>query len=484
MKKINPKPPQAEASVRSASGTRLLAAALIGAASVIAAVIYLTPPDDELILEKSQVASSDVPANHFPASAPPPTQAPTESKIHFPTSQQPVDVEHLRQELGELAVQLQSEYPQEAGAFHFAAQIYSELKQTAEAESSWRKSVELGASAPGPYAGLAELLNNSGRESEAIDLLTKAHKAGIQSEETVLQLAVAYENSGQLPEARQELERGLLGYPENPRLWLAKGRVFNQLGEYELGEKSILKHIELAGDSETALFLLSTAQVRQRKTQEAAETRDRLAQFRVNINQEAPDFQTNYESALRNIACSQLISSAALAEQYQRFPEAETHLLRAIQLEPANGQALMSLSSVYRKQNKTGTAIQVHLRLIEVQPNNLLNYSNLASLAFQTGDWQLAETTLLNAEKLEPDGVVAQTSLANLYLALRNLPKAQKYATQVLERKPSVEAHLLMASVYEAMEKLPEAQIQVAKARKLDPQHPIWDTTILPRASN
>lgn len=477
----------------------LAAFSLLGAAVVIVAVVALTPlepdapqdaglalagsrspntqsasrtltqptaPQDSSLVAGQRRASSSVPSS--------PVLSGRLSQRVFPAEAEAIDVAQLQQELKTLAETLQTQYTDAPLAAHFAAQIQLELKHTKLAEAAWRKCIEQKVAAAGPYAGLAELLNNTGREQEAIELLKSAHAGGIQSVETLLGLAEAQENLGLLDAARVTLEEVVGLYSDNASAWLVYGRVLNQLQQYALAEESVLRNLQLAGDSEAALSVLSMAQIRQNKMEEATATRQRLTQLRDIKAQQAGSFQDSYESALRRIAAEILLSSSALAAELQRQPESEAYAWRAIGLEPQNTQAYMAYIAALRSQSRWGDAFDAQQQLVKLQPNNPLNYVNLASLATQLGEIQVARAALQQAVTLEPDGIAAQNSLVRLHMALGEVAEAEQIATNILQQHPSVEAYVMLASVLEAAGRLSAAQDALAQARRLDPSHPLW----------
>lgn len=459
----------------------MLLCAIAGAAVVIVTVIALTPLDEEPTILGTEIEPSPsldlgatvqrvVPSHALPAESM--AQA---VNLDFPESAERIDVDSLKAELNDLAVLLESSYAlQDPSAFHTAARIYAALQQTQLAEDSWRKSIASEDSSPGPYAGLAEILVGSGREPEAIKLISTAHNSGITSSETWLWLARAQENLGQIDDAKQTLDQAVEAFPADPEAWLARGRVLNQLREYSAAEESILRNLQLAGDSERALAVLSIALVRQKKTEPVQATRERLAALRSNTTPQAGDFQLSYNSALSAIAVDALLASAALSEKNAQLADAEKYLQRAMQLSPLDGTIYMALSKLFRSQGKIYEAFLVQKQLVKIQPDNPLNYVNLASVATQVGEVQLAKSTLLRAVELDPQGIIAQDSLIRLYVALGELDIAKQYANQVIEENRCVEAYLLLACVCEARGETTAAINAIQQGKLLDPNHPVW----------
>ncbi len=463
--------------------------AIAGTAAVIIVAIALTPLNTELPSQDAsqrepspagasrsnslagQGASTNqqalTPSVSLQASSPP---------REFPTEAAPIDVAQMQQELVALAHTLETDFANDPLAFHVSGQIYQELKQTQLAEAAWRKCLEQGVAAPGPYAGLAQLLIKSGRESEAVELLSTAHASGTQSQETFRELAEAQENLGLLTEAKATLDRVLELYPDDAEPWLAHGRVLMQLKDYEQAEASTLRNIELGGESEKALVALSTAQVRQKKMAEAAVTRQRLVQLQKNNASSSDSFQEVYDSALRRVSLELFLSCSALALENQRPAAAEKYSWRAIELEPGSGRAYMSLIAVQRAQGQLSEALATVRHLVAIQPENPLNYVNLASLATQLGNVAEAKQALARAVALDPHGFVAHNSLVRLHMALGEFAEAKRVANQILEHHLSVEAYLLLAQVLEGADEPIAASQAVHQAKLLDPNHPVWES--------
>ncbi len=460
---------------------------IVGTTVVIAITVILTPLRNEPTLgelqqqptstDASQLKSSGRPTGSLPAEQlgdqPAKGRANTQLRV-FPDEGAPIELEPIQQELLALAHTLESDFASDPLAFHFSGQIYQELKQTQLAEAAWRKCLEQGVTAPGPYAGLAKLLMDVGREAEAVTLLATAHASGIQSEETFRELAESQENLGLLTDAKATLDKALELYPADADAWLVHGRVLMQLKDYAQAEVSTLKSIEMSGESEKALIALSTTQVRQTKMAEAAATRQRLVDFQTNKKASSASFQEVYDSALRRVAVELYLSCSALALENQRPAEAERYSWRAIELEPGSGRAYMALIAVQRAQGQLSEALQTERHLVSLQPENPLNYVNLASLATQLGNVVEAKQALVQAVALDPDGFVAHNSLVRLHLALGEFAEAKGYAQGILEHHRSVEAYLLLSQVLEAAGEPAAANQAVQQARLLDPQHPVW----------
>lgn len=459
---------------------QMLVLALLAATVIIGLVVYMTPLDKEASPEGSEPTATE-PIDEKPLPLEGITDAERQelvkqeyAKLELPTEPLELEVASFQDELRDLAAQMVSTNRDDPGAYHFAAGIYSELKNTERAEATWRACIELGTTMPGPFAGLSEQLIAEGEETQAIAILQEARKRGINSEEISTQLATAYENSGDLEGALQVLNEGLLAQPSNATLLLSQARIHNQQGSFEEAEAAAKRALAMNFKSERALVMLSTALARQGKREEAVAIRDRLKE----IQQEQKDepqaqFQDSYDSALRAIGYQSYLSAAALAEQHGRWVLAQDRLRRAITIEPKGGEAYMSLSSVLRKQGQLLPALALHQKLVELQPYNVFNYSNLASLAWQLGDKTLAKETLEAGVQADPEGILNQSALARICLVEGDFAKAKQLAALVVERNRSVESFVLMATIYEAAGENDAAAAAFDEARRLNPNHPL-----------
>ncbi len=426
---------------------QLLGLSVLGAVLVIAVSLLLTPTPIDVTEEASG----------------------TNASATFPQNPAPIEVEAMQGELRELANKVIEKYPQDFAAYHVAAQVYAELKQSQQAETLWKKCLELSPNQLGASIGLAEVYMASGKDEEALELLERVRDlpSAQQSLEMLLALGKVHENLGQLDDSLLAYRACTELFPQLGSGWLALGRVQNQLGKFEEAESSLRKSIALDGPNEANLFALTTSLVRQRRTDEATELREQVAATQQSANSEDAGFQSQYENALRNIAANIYVSAAIIEEEQGDLLEAANLNRRAIEIDPLQLRAYMSLSSVYRKAKQFADAVVIQRRLLELQPDNLLNYLNLANVEMAAGDVQSAEATLLMAAKMNEQGTLAQSALARLYLASGRTQQAHAMAVQVVENQPVAASYELLAAIYEAAGDFENANAATEKAVEL-----------------
>jgi tetratricopeptide (TPR) repeat protein len=377
-------------------------------------------------------------------------------------------VSDLQHELRELATALVKTYPKDVGSFHLAAQIYSELKQLDSAEELWGKCLELNPRYMGPYIGLASLQMERGRNEDAVLVLEKAEKLGGNSPEMLLKLGEAFENSGDLDKALNRLQQGTLAYPENADLWFALGRVQNQLAKPVDAEASLRKAVEIGGEKETFLFALNASLMRQHKLDDAATIRKRIAEIKQPKQFDKDTFQDRYDSALGRIASELFTSAGTIAEANKSLDEANTLYQKGQALNPQSLEPYRGLLSIARLEGRLADQELLLNKLVELDSQNLINYTNLASVAMNLQDSKTAEKALSSAMAIDPNGVLAQAASAKLYLSLRRFGRARELATLVVERQPTAAAYRLLAATYQAEGNEEQFRVAMQKADELE----------------
>lgn len=118
------------------------------------------------------------------------------------------------------------------------------------------------------------------------------------------------------------------------------------------------------------------------------------------------------------------ISGFTLMEQ-GKYPQAETELKRAIQLDPKLSQAYYALGSLYFTwTGRLQDAISVYTEGISKIPSDKRLYYALATAYLKSGEWDNCEKTLREVLSMYPDYAEAQKSLEHLQdLKRRNVSK-------------------------------------------------------------
>lgn len=96
-------------------------------------------------------------------------------------------------------------------------------------------------------------------------------------------------------------------------------------------------------------------------------------------------------------------------------PGAADFLKEAIEKEPDNQTAMMSLAQLYTKQRDYGKAVETYEKLVVMSPDNPLYRNNLGNVYFLTGEFEKAVQEYNAAIKYGPERVLPHFNLSQVY---------------------------------------------------------------------
>lgn len=253
---------------------------------------------------------------------------------------------------------------------------------------------------PSSLVVLAEALNARGE----LDL------AGIK------QLAVAYEATGRLNDARRTLERAAQQEPQNPANLLELARIAERQGDHE-GALGYLGHArELAPNNPQIHFLFG----------------------RVAAEMELP------------------------MEARKSFDE-------ALRLQPNNPEYNFAMGSVILTTRDAATAASYFQKYVAARPKEARGHYALGVAEFTSGDYGKAKAEMESVERDENVGGAADFFLGRMARLNGDLDTAKQYQSKAIQRMPRfAESHTEMARVLMIENRLPEATEELKHALDLD----------------
>ena len=188
-------------------------------------------------------------------------------------------------------------------------------------------------------------------------------------------------NLGRGAEAEGVIQKALADAPQSPACWLVLGQAQLKLGKAVEAEASLRKAIDLGSRSPTVYFALGNACARQGKEEEAAKFRERFTELKAS---QPLDPQQRYQvlstAEARRTAVTTLCEAATVHSWQGDFLEAERLLLRSIALDPSYADSCRALATLYQGAEMHAEARVVRSRLLEIEPDNFINYLNLAKV--------------------------------------------------------------------------------------------------------
>ncbi len=433
---------------------KLLSIFLIGvvlSAVIIGIAVWLTPLPDDLLPVAAESANAE---QSIERNEQLPAALPVVVTLKLPEAATQVPTQQLQDELRSVGQQLIDAFPLESGSWHLAAQVEAELLQSEKAELLWKRCLELRPQHFGPYLGLAELLTSKGRFQEATAVLQLVFEQGGSSPEVYLKLGEAFENQGELTQSLEILSEGARQFPDDASLLFSLGRLQSQAKELEAAEANIKQAIAIGGQSQQYLSSLIGVLMRLNKRDEALAVRQQLKELTdpAEAGQEAGEsaFQEVYDKALSQSAFRVFEGAGSLCYKQNQLDLAENYFLRAVEQDPSVPSAWIGLSEVLRHKAKYGDAIQVLRRVIQLEPLNPFHHTNLAALAMQVRDFELAELTLKQALQENPQSELLLVAMSKFYLGTAEFEKAKQTVDTLVGLNSSPEVLQLQAAIESA----------------------------------
>ncbi len=122
-------------------------------------------------------------------------------------------VEQAQPALLKAVEQAVERYPEDPQVHYIAALTYAELLQTERAKSLFQAAMELDRTRPEVCVAYADVLLQTGEQSQAVALLQDLPPA-VTTAAVLIALGEAYTQLGELEQAVETLERGVTAFPD------------------------------------------------------------------------------------------------------------------------------------------------------------------------------------------------------------------------------------------------------------------------------
>jgi len=267
------------------------------------------------------------------------------------------------------------------------AAIRQEMRQYDEAVRLLKEVLELEPEDLDAQLRLFYVYLADSRKDEALDLSARMMAAHPDEPYVLVARAQALAEANRLSEAVELIDKAIPESSNREMLYLAASQLYLNREKYGDARAAIEKGLENLPDSERLRFQLGAIYERQ-KDFAAAER-----EFRSLLGK-----NPEYAEVLNYLGYM-------LAEQGQRLEEAETHVLKAVELDPYNGAYLDSLGWVYYKLNELDKAEVNLTKAARLENSDPTIFEHLGDLYVKKGDGDQArkqyEESLRFTEKSE-----------------------------------------------------------------------------------
>lgn len=187
-------------------------------------------------------------------------------------------------EAGALIDALMKDDPQNPFPWYARGRVYSLQQLLPKAEADFRKALELSPDWTDPAIELAELLQESHRQRDAMPLFQKLLERQQFTVRAATGLADCLKSVGEPQQAATVLEQTREAGQTDAAWWIATGRLHFEEGRFAEAESALQRGLELQPWADDALFTLAQCQRQLQQDQIAAENFRRVEEFRAALS--------------------------------------------------------------------------------------------------------------------------------------------------------------------------------------------------------
>lgn len=228
---------------------------------------------------------------------------------------------------------------------------------------------------------------NTGRQEEAVQLITRALKIKPADAQAHGNLGLAYQRMGNLELAEHHFRESLNLDADKPVVWNSLGNVLREKGQAADAIKAYESTLKVNGNYPECWSNLSKALVDLGEYERAFQAVSRALQ----IDPTVPDFHNQIAEVYRKSS---------------KFDLAISAYKKSLELDPTLYESMLGLATVYRESENAEAALAVLNRLIERDPGHAKAYTVLGVLKEQLGEAEAAADCFKKSIELAP-GVIS-----------------------------------------------------------------------------
>ena len=360
--------------------------------------------------------------------------------------------QYLRPKPGLHLISIQNKIPPGA-ARHFEDARTAEAREDwQQAESEYRKALELAPDWAEAIVNLGIVLNRQGRADDAVVAFTRAAEINPQLLGAQLNLAITYFRSKHFREAEVPLRRALMIDPANNQ---ARGLLLLSLFALDrypevidLGEKLL----EAAPTDAATLELMGRAFMKLRRYEKAV----RVLEIRAKLQPQSAEIYMLLGEARDNAGDSE----GAIREFNKAI---------ATRNPPGLPELHYALGYVFWKLRRYDEADREFRRELERDPNHPRSVYYLGNIALTKGDWKSALAFLGRAAGALPQDFPSRYDFGKALLQSGQIARAVDELVAAIElNSKNSAAHYQLGLAYRRLKRETEAQREFALARELN----------------
>jgi eukaryotic-like serine/threonine-protein kinase len=339
--------------------------------------------------------------------------------------------------------------PNMAHAHYGLGIILDGQKKHREAEAAYRKAIDLKPDFMQAYYNLGNTLRKQGKHAEAERASQKAVDCKPNFAPAFNNLSLALMSQGKLVEAEKAIRKAIDLQPTYSGAYSNLGLVLQEQGKDGEAEAACRKAIDLNSNLAEAHNNLGAVLFRHGQTAEAE------AAFRKAI-----DLQPDLASAHVNLGAS--------LTRRQKYGEAEAALGRAIDLNPDFAEAFYNLGIALNRQKKFVAAERAFQRAIDLRYENAEAFNDLGMALGQQSKHVQAEAAFRKAIDLQPNLLSAYVNLGTALMGRKKSVEAESTLRKAIGLQSDFgPAHYFLGKVLMQQARFDEASAVLKKAAEL-----------------
>jgi len=258
-----------------------------------------------------------------------------------------------------------------------------------------------------PWIALAAIHKKCGRNQQALSCLQTGAKTSSESAKLYAQMAILYQEGGDLSAARSHYVKSLQIDSNQPLVQYNLGVIYMQENNFQKAENCFHQTVALDSNHAAAHANLAYALRMQRKFDFAL---------------------THYNHALILLPDNLdiLFNYAITLEDSGKLSEAVESYRRVLEIEPKHDQAMNAIGVALTNQGRHIEARKIIQQAISLCPDKAIYHSNLGLILSRQGDIEKAMEKLEMSLKLDPDDAACHFNYALSLLLLGDFERGWK----------------------------------------------------------
>ncbi len=236
---------------------------------------------------------------------------------------------------------------------------------------------------------------NTGRQDEAVQLISRALKLKPGDAQAHANIGLAYQRMGNLELAERHLRESIGLDANKPVVWNSLGNVLREKGQAGDAVRAYESTLKVNGNYPECWANLSKALVDLGKYEQAFQAVSRALQ----IDPTVPDYHNQIAEVYRKSS---------------KFDLAISAYKKSLELDPALYESMLGLATVYRESEDSESALAVLNQLIEREPRHAKAYTVLGVLKEQLGEAEAAAECFKKSIELAPDVISPHWHLSQI----------------------------------------------------------------------